>query len=323
MNFRFTLLALWFFRSVLASATPMLELSFRDSCTGEPVLFTNPNGTSLRVKTAGSPNDSDLHLTFHWRISGAAPSDELSFGFVLDGGSQEEVRVHDFAIPSGKVLRSMLERTPESRMLELRLEARTGTVFQEKSANVLVARPGFDFFVKDGAALCGYFTKASVRSSYYFNEGPAPMEVKRKFIRNSESGVGQQYFPVFYGGMGIDRYFNSSFEMEREWELLGNQGGVFAERVHFTRYPATRFQWDPRAKGACGAYVPVARGILDLGQSVMDFFTIPKSASGEPDRIEAFLNAFIPTGISCPAGPVPLVREFPAFPEFNFQPLAK
>ena len=314
---------LWFTHSALASGLPGLEVKFLDSCTGQPVLFTNPNGTSVRLKATGFPKGEDIILSFHWRISGAAPSEELNSGFVLQGGDEGDSRIHDFATPSWKTLGTMLEQTPESRMLELKVEARGGGIFQEASANVLVARPGFEFFVKEGLPLCRYFTEASVRSAYYFNEGPAPMQLKRKFIRSSESGAGSQYLPVFYGGMGIERYFNSSFEMEREWELVSNQGGLFAERIHFTRYPATRFRWDPRAKGTCGAFVSANRGILDVGQPVMDFFTIPRSTSGEPERIASFLNTLFPTGASCPVSPIPLIRQFPAFTEFQFHPLAQ
>jgi hypothetical protein len=314
---------LWFTHSALASGSPSLQVNFVDTCTGQPVLFTNPNGTSVRLKATGFPKDQDIFLSFHWRISGAAPSDEVNSSFILEGGDEGDSRVQDFATPNWKTLRTMLERTFDSRMLELKVEARLENIFLEASANVLVARPGFEFFVKEGLPLCRYFTEASVRSSYYFNEGPAPMQLKRKFTQTSESGAGSQYLPVFYGGMGVERYFNSSFEMEREWELVSNQGGLFAERIHFTRYPATRFRWDPRAKGTCGAFVPATRGILDVGQPVVDFFTLPRSAAGEPERIASFLNTLFPPGASCPASPIPLIRQFPAATEFQFHSIAK
>ncbi|MBU6153647.1 MAG: hypothetical protein KGP28_05030 [Bdellovibrionales bacterium] len=314
---------LWFTHSALAHGYPSLDARFVDSCTGQPVLFTNPNGTSLRLKATGFPKDQDIFLSFHWRISGAPPADEVNFSFVLQGGDEGDSRVHDFVTPNWKTLKAMLERTPDSRMLELKVEARGESVFQQAAANVLVASPGFEFFVKEDFPLCRYFTEASIRSGYYFNDGSSPIEVKRKFTQTAESGAGRQYLPVFYGGMGIDRYFNASFEMEREWELVSNQGGVFAERVHFTRYRATRFRWDPEAKGVCGAFVPSDHGILDVGKPVMDFFTIPKSASGEPDRIASFLNVLYPPGASCPVGSIPLIRKFPAFTEFQFHPIAQ
>jgi hypothetical protein len=149
------------------------------------------------------------------------------------------------------------------------------------------------------------------------------MEIKRKFSRSSETGAGREYSPLFYSGMGIDRYFHSLLEIEREWELVAGQGGVFAERIHFTRFLASRYQWDPNAKGACGAFVRRSQGVLDLGREVVDFFTIPKSISGNPDQIKSFLNSRFPSLSTCPADSAPTIIDFPAFSEFHYRPVAK
>ncbi len=306
-----------------APIRPVLELGFRDRCTGEDVAFTSPNGNDLELKLTGIPEGASVPLEFRWRIAGAPDADTLESRVLIVMGDTQSPNVFRFALPKPRSLREMLYKNPQSRMLEVSVEARAERHFVQASTHILLSPSGFEYFVKESTPVCHYFTNALVQSGYVFNDGPSPMEIKRKFSRSSETGAGREYSPLFYSGMGIDRYFHSLLEIEREWELVAGQGGVFAERIHFTRFLASRYQWDPNAKGACGAFVRRSQGVLDLGREVVDFFTIPKSFSGNPVQIKSFLDSRGPSLSTCPADSAPTIIDFPAFSEFHYRPVAK
>ncbi len=323
LRFLFCIVSVLFTTSPRAAPIrPALEIGFRDRCTGEDVAFTNPNGNDLALRLTGIPEGADVQFNFRWRIAGAPDGDTLESRALIVMGDTQNPNVFRFALPKPRSLREMLNKNPQSRMLEVSVEARTERQFVQASTHILLSPSDFEYFVKESTPVCHYFTNALVQSVYVFNDGPSPMEIKRKFRGSSETGGGREYSPLFYSGMGIDRYFHSLLEIEREWELVTGQGGVFAERIHFTRFLASRYQWDPNARGACGAFVRRSQGVLDVGRKVVDFFTIPKSVSGNPEQIKSYLNSRFPSLSTCPADSAPTIIDFPAFSEFHYRPAA-
>ena len=304
-----------------------LKAAFEDACTRWQVSFTNPNGTWLSLDFEGVGKDGAIKdakatwVDLYWTM----PESSFSLHQRYDWAPDESE--HHLKLPKGRALSELMKRNPGTRVLEVRAQggvrlASGEEVLRETTARILLAPAQFEYYEKTSEPICRLASGVAIRSEYRFNSGPGPLEIKRRIFQDCETGAGRVFLPVIYSGKSLDSYFRRGMELEREWELNPQQGGVFADRVHYSRYRANHRVWKERAAGSCGAYVKASEGWLDEGEVVTDFFVVPGSAVTDPARTQDYLNAFLPAPAPCPEGDsvadVRIRNSFPTETEFNF-----
>jgi hypothetical protein len=206
-------------------------------------------------------------------------------------------------------------------MLQVRIQISMGDEVREKTLEIYQAGADFEYFVKKSHPVCRWASGFQVNSKLYFNEGLSPQEITRKSSKIVETGMGRDFGQAFFPGKGLDENLNRIFEIERGWELNPGQGGVFADRVHFSRYRAEHIRWKAGSDESCGHFKVDSEGYLDVGEVSTDFYSLPRTLSGDPEQIASFLNSLLPSGPDCPEGPSAVPASFPSNPEFSYNPV--
>ncbi len=298
--------------------------AFVDRCSGKETTVTNPNGTSIKLWFPALSADEPLTIDIEWRVAG--PNSELSEKYRIRqqyeyrAGRLEEKKEYFFKIPRDRMLDSIEEKVPGSRIWSVNVLASQSGRVQGVVLYLLRVEKDFDYFVPTGTPFCHWSSGRRVSSQYYYNPGPKPMMIRRVLSAASETGFTREWFPPFFRGRGKEFLLVGMIPIEREWSLEPLQGGVFADRVIFSRMPVDHFEWKKPANGeSCGAYVRTESGLLDSPETVSEFYTVPRTLIGDESALLNFLERVSPSLQTCTDIPNAGFDPFDA--EFRFTPL--
>lgn len=176
------------------------------------------------------------------------------------------------------------------------------------------------FQVKD-AVQCVWETGLKVSSEYHYNRDAAPLFITREYPNisqvSSERGVALGLAPVqtdrcelpllkesdlgtgwIFAGMK-STFSESNIEtLTRKWKVSGHQGGMFGDRISFSRIPVVEFV-SQVARSGCRHWVKNREGLLDVGKHTSDFYVVPQDLAGSPNRAAEFMEKMRPTVNTC------------------------
>ena len=320
-----SLLASW--ASLLFFGTEGLGFEMRaalvDRCTGSPTALTSPNGTSIRLRLQGVDPTRPLTLDFEWTLAGVpggAPGENrIRDHQEFDPGVIRSSQDYFFSIPKERALERIEERLPGSHIWSLNILAAQGERIQGTVSWLLRVGPEFQYYVPKGSPVCHWTSPRRVQSGYYYNPGPDPMDLSRRITRMSETGIGRD-FPPFFEGRGREAMLAEWIDLERKWRLDATQGGLFVERIIFSRLHADQYEWRPPLESKrCGEFQRTASGYLDLPESSLDFYTVPPIIAGDEERLTEFLDSVSPPIQTCDEAPVGNSDLFET--EYRFTPI--
>ncbi len=87
---------------------------------------------------------------------------------------------------------------------------------------------------------------------------------------------------------------------DQSWGLGSGEGGYFARRMAFSRVPAVEYRLDE--SGKCQRWIESARGLLDMGHVINEFYSVPRALTSDPAAVMAHLEAMRPNRNSCGSG---------------------
>jgi len=290
------------------SAEFAMRAALVDRCSGKATVLTSPNGASIRIRFRGLDPSRPVVLDFEWTLAGvvgnADAGNRIREHHEFDAGVIRSAQDYFFSIPKERVLERIENRLPGSHLWSVNILASQGQEVQGAVSWLLRVGSGFEYFAPKGNPVCHWSSLRRVRSSYYFNPGPDPMEITRTLTRFNETGIGKDLFPPFFEGRGRESMLVERFDYERKWRLDATQGGLFVEQVIFSRLNADHYEWrDAGEDGGCGEYVRTGGGFIDLPESSLEFYTVPPVVAGDEGRLAEFLDSVSPPIRTCDEAP--------------------
>ncbi len=299
-----------------------LKTSFVDLCTRGVSVFTTPNGNSLKVELRGIDPSRGMNVNIRWGLAGIQnPSSDQTR--ILNDYRFDETEIPGsgvfyFKLPKARALDQVQMKIPGSRIWNATVTVTQGDEVSVGDSSILRVGEGIDYFQVKETPMCTWSSAPQISSSYYFNSSSGPMWVSKKIVEYSESGMGNEFLPVYFKGKSREAYLNHRIELDRSWKLSLNQGGLFADRLSFSRFEADHLEWKAGDEGGCGHYEVTERGVLDVAEPITEFYTVPKSLTSDSSALGGFLASISPAIQTCSVEELPARRQFSMNTEFLF-----
>ena len=309
---------------------------FVDACTGDQTYVNTPNGTQLEVdiKNLAPNTETDLNLEYvpAGLTQDLAKKYKVINEFTYDSDSKGELHLLLY-LPRDRNLNNVESQIPGFNIWNVNVvweqtDTNNKTITGTGNSSVYRLQGTAPFFKIKSASTCFWETRPSISSDYYYNEDSNLMEIHRNLeIKTGSGGMGGftlgnvpnlgeggmptlplgsvrtmlPAFGWFFGEWSKQQSLLQSVEVTRDWNLSKFSGGFFFDRYSFYRVDADRYEW-VRKSNSCGSYAKIASGSLDIGSRLSEFYSIPLSDSGSPDRVLKFLEELRPTADTCQDG---------------------
>ena len=318
------------FSLIIFSSYGATTAQFKDNCHHRPVLLTGPNGIYLSVDFSELDETTPLNVHITFRPAGIL--EDLSFEnketqkYII---KPQKFREQNYSlrikIPKTKWLYQQEQKHQSTRIWDARIfwwqdstPKKTGSAL---ASFMRVLPKEKEFFQITGSSLCVWEANANISSKYYENRVDEYMKISRTYDDNFHSDW-QRGFALGPNNIvnmqtpllpfsGIDgqygwffRDWQNQFDkealisIEKTWKLNREDFGVFAKRFTFSRLPTTKWQWVQEGK-QCGEWKAVSKGALDVGIETEDFYTLPSSYYGTPDKVNTMIDLLHPPLDTC------------------------
>lgn len=312
---------------IFGAAHANTEAYFADSCSGNEIKISTPNGTSLFIKIDNLDPNEDAKLFINYRPAGEiedlkSKSNSITHQYLIRA---RDIRDGNFSrfyqIPKAKWLWQVESRHSFYRIWDA--EIKWVQKHAKKSGSTVTSfyrSPGKkSFFQLNSPGLCQWESKAEVSSKLYENNTTTFMNIVRENIQKWDKYQAQGFSLGFnrnHGGtLPIGALSSSSFgwffkdwqnqmnaqeiiNIERKYVLNKEESGVFITRMTYNRHEVTKYAWNSRS-GYCGKYEAVSTGLLDVGVTSEDFIVLPKYIFPREEYMEKFLNIVRPAVSNC------------------------
>ncbi len=301
---------------------PHLIAGFIDQCTNQPTSMTTPNGTQLKIVFSHLNLSSDLDFTVKYTLAGlpegAAQKHTLEFTYSISKEEISNPKTFLFNLPKDRHLDSVEKQFPGSNIWNVEVDWRQGKFVGNAIHSIYRTDETPSFYKRTSAITCNWESAPAISSEYYFNADQELMTLQKVIENDDQIGLEDQWsagpgedasptgaplettLPVvayYFRGRHKESSLHQKITFEQRWDLTKGQGGVFADRYSFSRIHVERYDWI--IKGACGKYIKTQDGVLDTGVRTTDFYSVPQSLSGTPEKIVDFIQLMRPPVNTC------------------------
>ena len=318
------------------SGAPDGRIEFIDLCSQRPTQVATPNGIGLLVTMKGLNLSQALKIKLTYSLLSSSSAEAivqktLTKQYEYQGKELSEAMALSFSLPCRRKLYRVQKQMPGSNIWEADMEWTQGLAVGKASA-VISRIDGTDVFYKplSNSIECVWESAPTLSSTYIYNADSSLMVLQRSVKTVSQIGMSNEPYILrdspnkwpagsstpgnvpanvnislggfYYQGKWYKNYINQTVSIERDWPLLQEQGGVFADRYSFSRIKVARYEWlesDENKHQACAQYTKTAEGYLDVGLRTSDFYSVPRSLSGNSEAVAKFVESFRNTLNTC------------------------
>lgn len=309
--------------SLLSFSAFSSSVFFADSCSREEIKIGTPNGTVLALNLSKLDPFSNVEVRIVFRPSGvledlkASQTRVLNFNFSSKNISADRRLTAYINIPPIKWMRQVEKQFANYHVWDAEV-----TWVQNNKAKSMVAsfyRPPKlqSFYEIKSEVLCSWEGKARIDSKLYENNVDDIMSVSRAsthlWNEGVEGGVSFGYSNNSFENIPVGAISNNYGWVFEEWKnqfensktitirrdyfLSREEAGLFVVRPTYNRHKAVKYKWVKKNR-QCGAFVPVARGHIDIGKKSEDFMVIPANYYGR-DNLSDFIELVRPAINTC------------------------
>ncbi|HLT23043.1 MAG TPA: hypothetical protein VKZ84_06360 [Bacteriovoracaceae bacterium] len=300
---------------------------FADLCSGREIRVATPNGTTLKIEIDEIENDGDLEVMINFRPAGEIPdlrdkSQTISYSFKVKSKYIKAGNYSGFfRIPKKSILEAIEVKNNFYRIWDAEVKWIQSTSGKSGSAVASFYRSPArkSFFQINSASICYWEDQPKISSKLYKNDTHGHMTITRHQVLDSEKtstrgfSLGfniQQEGIIPVGALGLNSYgwFFKNWDkqigskdlmsIERRYSLFKDEAGLFFTRMSFNRHLVTEYAWSFQ-EDACGSYLPVSQGYLDVGSITEDFIIVPPHYLADEERLEQHISVMRPSLNSC------------------------
>lgn len=308
-------------------ATAATKVQFVDWCSEKEIKVSTPNGTRLLVELTQIDPTDNLELSVTFRPAGIIEDldkkDQATYNYNLV--PQDNKLRTLINLPKYKWMWQVEQRHSEYRIWDAEVkwvQARAKKAGSSVTTFYRAPKNG-PYFQLRSEGLCQWEQEGNISSKLYENTSTTWMNVTRESGQtwdtsssrgltlgyDNNTGANMPLAPTItnnavYGWLFGDwqKQFNKQqiFRIERKYVLNRDEAGIFLNRLSFNRHSVKKFEWREES-GACGNFVPVSEGFLDIGIMTEDFIVVPKTFHPRPEVLKEYLNTVRPPINNCEA----------------------